>query len=207
MWRKKRAEVLVRPRRWEQRVPACPPAAQVGLGWVGRGARGPPTRGSKVAILGRPQAFVEQLLQARFPDQRTEENPEIPSPGGHTGRGRWEQAKGVGRVLVCVCACVSIIILPWGRQGQLGPWWPVGTGDVRFVQEQWLGCCCAIRSFGGTNGHRAGWGGGQWGLGEGSPEGRGCTTRGGRQRHEGSWGQAGDWPGRTLAHLSWLPRL
>lgn len=47
---------------------------------------------------------------------------------------------------------------------------------------------------------------GQWGLGEGSP-GRGCTTRGGRQRHEGSWGRVGDWPGRTLAHLSRLPRL
>lgn len=65
---------------------------------MGRGARDPPTRGPKVAILGLPQAFDEQSLQARFPGQRTEENPEIPSPGGHTGRGRWEQAKGVGRV-------------------------------------------------------------------------------------------------------------
>lgn len=71
-------------------------------------------------------------------------------------------------MLVCVCACVSTIISPWGRQGQLGPWWPVGTGAVRFVQEQWRGCCCAVRSDGGTDGHRVGWGSG--GSGSAPPE-------------------------------------
>lgn len=65
--------------------PACPPAAQVGLGWVGRGAREPPTRGPKVAILGRPQAFVEQSLQARFPGQRTKKTQKAPLLGATQG--------------------------------------------------------------------------------------------------------------------------